>query len=359
MRPPRVLLILLFFFICMTIIGPVFADDGSADSTTTTTHVRTWQNPARRFWEQKHRVFFSADEFIAEGDRAKQGGDYYEALGNYNTAVDQIKNSNILSDSEKNRKLAEIYRHKAELYRVRQDVGDDALAARADEQAQSYVDSGTYSGPCPVYLTYHLTPLAATVQEVKDFRDGSIMKSYLGSRFMKGFDAMYSAMGPSASGYIDRHPLAKTILKLHLAPLLMIVIISQYVFSLLSFNAELATAGALVTGGVLYGLIYLFPLSAIGMLLAGQRGRHGLIAKRIVPISIAGGLVLTALATGLFLSLDLLTVLSSGFLVLYCMIITAGVVSFAFCQYLVDYPSAEKLPAPVPYPVNLADCTIE
>ena len=42
-------------------------------------------------------------------------------------------------------------------------------AARADEKAQSYIDKGTYSGPCPVYLTYYLTPLAGTVQQVKGF----------------------------------------------------------------------------------------------------------------------------------------------------------------------------------------------
>ena len=128
MRFPGYILIALVFFICMMLVLPAYADTstGSTDSTTSTTHERTWLTPAGRIWQQKHRVIFSADDTVAEGDRAKQGGDYSEALGNYNMAIDQIQNSGQLSAPEKNKKLAEIYQHKAELYRVRQALGDDA-----------------------------------------------------------------------------------------------------------------------------------------------------------------------------------------------------------------------------------------
>jgi hypothetical protein len=344
MRFPGYILIALVFFICMMLVLPAYADTstGSTDSTTSTTHERTWLTPAGRIWQQKHRVIFSADDTVAEGDRAKQGGDYSEALGNYNMAIDQIQNSGQLSAPEKNKKLAEIYRHKAELYRVRQAWGDDAEAARADEKAQSYIDKGTYSGPCPVYLTYYLTPLAGTVQQVKDFRDGSIMQSYTGSRFMEGFNTWYRSISPSTAGYIDEHPLVKSALRFDLAPLLGIVLIAQGIFSLLSFNPEVATTGALITGGALYGFIYIFPYSSLGMLIARYRGWRIPKTGSMKPMVSLWALIIAALATGMIFSLDFLTVVSSGLLVLCTMILSAGVTSLVFCGYVNTSRSDDK-----------------
>jgi hypothetical protein len=343
MRCPLFILIVMVVFICMTIIVPVIAED-SAGSTTSTTHVRTWQNPARRFWEQKHRVFFSADEFIADGDRAKQGGDYYEALGSYNTAIDTIQKNGILSDTEKNRKLAEIYRHKADLYRVRQDVGDDALAARADEKAQSYVSQGTGHDFCPVYLTYYLTPLAGTVEQVKDFRDGQIKKSYTGSRFMEGFNAWYYSLSPSASGYIGEHALVKTLLAFDLAPLMGIVIVSQGIFILTGFNAEVATICTLIAGGALYGIFYIFPYASLGMIFAAGRGWRIPTTGCMKPAAIFWMFILAALCAGVIFSLDLLTVISSGLIVICSMLVSAGVSSIVYCRFMLGNPARDSIP---------------
>lgn len=345
MRYPQYILFLLVFFICMTIIVPVCAQD-SAGSTTSTTHVRTWQNPGRRFWEQKHRVFFSADEFIADGDRAKQGGDYSDALGSYNTAIDQIQTSGILSDAEKNRKLAEIYRHKADLYRVRQDVGDDALATRADEKAQSYVSKGTYSGPCPVYLTYYLTPLAGTVRQVKEFRDEQIKQSYTGSRFMEGFNAWYNPVSPSASGYIGEHPLVKTLLAFDLAPLMGIVIVSQGLFNLAGFNAEFATICTLIAGGALYGIFYIFPYASLGMIIAAGRGWNIPGIVRMKPLAIIWICTLAALCGGILFSLDILTVISSNLLVVCSQLVSAGFFSLVYCRFMLGDPARASSPTP-------------
>ena len=344
MRFPGYILNALIFFICMMLVLPAYADTstGSTDSTTSTTHERTWLTPSERIWQQKHRIIFSADDTIAEGDRAKQGGDFSEALGNYNRAIDQIQDSGQLSAPEKNKKLAEIYQHKAELYRVRQDLGDDAEAARADEKAQSYIDKGTYSGPCPVYLTYYLTPLAVTVQQVKDFRDGSIMQSYTGSRFMEGFNAWYHSISPSSAEYIDEQPLVKTAMRFNLAPLLGSVLIAQGIFSLLSFNPEIATTGALITGGALYGFIYIFPYLSLAMILAGNRGQRAPKISRMAPVVLLWVLLVAALTTGVIFSLDLFTVISSSLLVIGTMILSAGVTSLVFCGYVVTSRTDDK-----------------
>ena len=344
------ILIALVFLICLMLVLPAYADSStgstesttSTDSTTSTPHERTWMTAAGRVWQQKHRILFSTDEIIAEGDRAKQGGDFSDALGNYNMAIDQIQNNGRLSQPEKNKKLAEIYQHKAELYRVRQDLGDDANAARADEKAQAYIDKGTYSSPCPVYLTYYLTPLAGTVQQIKDFRDGSIIKSYTGSRFMAGFNAWYHSISPSTAGYIDEQPLVKTAMRFDLAPLLGSVLIAQGIFSLLSFNPEIATTGALITGGALYGFIYIFPYLSLAMILAGNRGWRAPKISRIAPMVILWALTGAALTTGVIFSFDFLTVISSGLLVIGTMILSAGVTSLVFCGYVVTSRSDDK-----------------
>ncbi len=340
MRYPGFFLILLVIFISMTIIVPVLADD-SADSTTGTPHVRTWQNPIRRSWEARHRVFFSADEFIADGDRAKQGGDYSDALGSYNTAIDTIQKSGILSDTEKNRKLAEIYRHKADLYRVRQDVGDDALAARADEKAQSYVAQGTGHDICPVYLTYYLTPLAGTVEQVKEFRDGRIKKSYTGSRFMEGFNSWYDSMSPSASGYIREHAAVKTLNAFNLAPLMGIVIFSQEIYTLAGFNVEFATICTLIAGGALYGVLYIFPYASLGMIVAAGRGWRIPGTGRMKPVAVIWMCTLATLSVGVVFSLDILTVISSNLLVVCSMYLSAGACSLVYCRFMRGSPAGD------------------
>ena len=70
---------------------------------------------------------------------------------------------------------------------------------------------------------------------------------------MEGFNTWYRSISPSTAGYIDEHPLVKSALGFDLAPLLGIVLIAQGIFSLLSFNPEVATTGALITGGAFTG----------------------------------------------------------------------------------------------------------
>jgi len=325
-------------FILLLLIPPVIADGNTIP-----------EGPSaqaaffRKLAQDKHHALFSADDSIAEGDRAKQGGDYVEALGNYNNAIDQIQNSR-LAQPEKNKKLAEIYRHKAELYRVRQSAGDDALAQQADETAASYIQRGTYYGPgsCFTTLTYNRTPLESTVQQVRDFRDGSVQKSYTGSLFMEGFNAWYYSFSPAITGYIGEHPVLKTFLSFDLAPLLGIVLVSQGVFNLLNFNAELAAVSALVTGGALYGIFYIFPYASIGMIAAARRGWRIPEAGRIRSLCLLWIAALALTAAGSVCSLDLLTGMSSCLLVICSMILAAGAASLTFCGYIFRLRESEN-----------------
>lgn len=327
----RILCILLVLFFLLVLVPPVLADDNGNGGDVLSTALK-------KLRQDRHHTRFTFEDYLGEGDRAKQGGDYVEALGNYNKAIDEIQSSR-LSDPEKNKLTAEAYRKKAELYRVRQDWGDDALAARADEKAQSYIDQGTYTGPCPVQRVYLLTPLAGTVQEIRDFRDGSIMGSSVGSHFMAGFNAWYRAISPPASMFIEEHPLMKDFLRLDLAPLLGIVLVAQWIFTLLSFSPELAATAALITGGAMYGLIYIFPYSSLGLIVAGRTGSRCPQISNLFPAAVlwftASG---TALLSGFFVSGDMIGIAASVILVLLSMVLSAGVSSCVFCAYVSRNP---------------------
>jgi hypothetical protein len=336
MKWKRIVCITLLISILLMLVPPVFADGSTTQG----------GDPGATFWrklrQDKHHAVFSADESIAEGDRAKQGGDYVEALGNYNMAIDQIKNSR-LAEPEQNKKLAEIYQHKAELYRVRQDLGDDVLATRADQEAESYIEKGTYYGPgsCIGLVVYNRTPLESTVQQVRNFRDESVKKSYTGSRFMEGFNAWYYSFSPSVAGYIGEHSAVKTFMVFDLAPLLGIVFISKCVFSLLSFNSELATVCTIITGGALYGIFYIFPYSSLGMIMLAGRGWNIPKIGRMKSVAVIWLVILIAVCAGSILSLDILTVISSGLLVICSMILSAGIASLAYCRFMLKNPATD------------------
>ena len=60
------------------------------------------------------------------------------------------------------------------------------------------------------------------------------------------------------------------------------------------------------------------------------------------PMVSLWALIVAALATGMIFSLDFLTVVSSGLLVLCTMILSAGVTSLVFCGYVVKSPSSDN-----------------
>ena len=185
---------------------------------------------------------------------------------------------------------------------------------------------------CLVVTSTYGSPMAAEVQLVRDFRDQSIVKSYAGSRFMPGFNAWYYSFSPQVSGYINAHPVVRPAMRILLTPLIELVFLSQACYTLLSFNPEIATFAALVVGSVLYSLVYVFPFVFIAIVAAKRRGWKGADTISMKPVILAWAAIVILMTAGVVFSLDLLTTVSSGLLVISTIILVAGSLSFGLSK---------------------------
>jgi hypothetical protein len=269
-------------------------------------------------------------------DRAKAAEADKESLENYLKAEElaaQEKDSN--EDKWYFMNKIESEKHDIYLRQGKTAEAEKAVAAMAVynhkyEELTKNQDSG-FPG-CLVVTSTYGSPMAAEVQLVRDFRDQSIAKSYAGSRFMPGFNAWYYSFSPQVSGYINAHPVVRPAMRIVLTPLIELVFLSQACYSLLSFNPEIATFAALIVGSVLYSLVYVFPFVFIGIVAAKRWGWKGAGTITMKPVILAWGAIIVLLTAGVVFSLDLLTTISSGLLVISTIILVAGSLSFSLSR---------------------------
>jgi len=196
--------------------------------------------------------------------------------------------------------------------------------------------SKEHHGGCLIVTATFGSPLASEVQLVRDYRDGTILQSYTGSQFFMGFNAWYYTFSPAVADYIATHPLVKSVMQVCLVPLLEIVLLSQNLHAILGFSPEIATVSVLLFGAAFYSLVYIFPPAFLTVWLAGRKGWKIPAPGTMRPVFILWILVFCGLAAGIVLSLDLLTIVSSGLLVASTIILIAGTGSLALMGYLKD-----------------------
>lgn len=97
--------------------------------------------------------------------------------------------------------------------------------------------------------------LAPEVQLLREFRDGSILKTSAGSSFMIAFNAWYYSFSPAVAEYLYDHWVERTIMKVILYPLIGFLKVSSLTYSVAGFQPELA---ALLSGLVASSLIGAF-----------------------------------------------------------------------------------------------------
>jgi hypothetical protein len=300
--------------------------------------------------EEKPKTQWGFRDFYSAGQQAGHDHDYYSGQGNdpaKAAAADQESLQNYLkaeeiaakepdSNEDKWYFMSKIEQEKHDIYfrQGKTAEAEKAVAAMATyshkyEELTKNQDSGL---GCLVVTSAYGSPMAAEVQLVRDFRDQSIAKSYAGSRFMPGFNAWYYSFSPQVSGYINAHPVLRPGMRILLTPLIELVFLSQACYSLLSFNPEIATFAALIVGSVLYSLVYVFPLVFIGILVAKRRGWKGTDTISMKPVVLAWVAVIVLLTAGVIFSLDMLTTVSSGLLVISTIILVAGSLSFGLAK---------------------------
>jgi len=151
-------------------------------------------------------------------------------------------------------------------------------------------------GSCLIATATYGSELSDQVQFLRNFRDGSIMKTSVGSNFMVAFNAVYYSFSPTVAQFIREHHTVRNVAKFALYPLIGILRIGASVFDLfpMSHDAGAIASGLLVSS--LIGVVYLAgPLTAL--LAYSSRARRMTKALQ-VPMAVV---LLSALAAVVFI----------------------------------------------------------
>lgn len=169
--------------------------------------------------------------------------------------------------------------------------------------------------------------MASEVQLVREFRDSTIRQDYLGSRYVTALNALYYSFSPSVARAIEENPSVKPVMRVVLAPLLAIVLLSKEVYALLSFSPGIATFVFIIIGGALVGLAYVLPVMVPILWIAMRRNWQIPSMSTLKPVIYLWAGLIIALVIGDILKIDVVAILSSGMLFICTMLLTAGAVS--------------------------------
>src|SRR5208282_3349478 len=124
--------------------------------------------------------------------------------------------------------------------------------------------SPTLPANCPVSYAVSGSELGPLAEELRVFRDQSIMKTRSGLAFMILFNSWYYSFAPSFASYLRLHPTQRDLLRYVLYPLIGVLYVSHYTYLFVSpFSVD---GGALMAGIVaasLLGLMYFAPIAYV------------------------------------------------------------------------------------------------
>jgi peptide/nickel transport system substrate-binding protein len=173
--------------------------------------------------------------------------------------------------------------------------------------------------PCIIATVTFGSEAAPAVQYLRNFRDHLVLSTRAGSAFMVVFNAWYYSFSPTVAGYIAANDPLRAPIRVILYPLLGVLGVSTFTYSLFSGMPEFAIVMAGLVASSLIGLVYLTPFTFAGMMALTKR-------KRINVKNVAkGSLLLLAAALALLLAGELagsflLLAVASSAIVLTCII---------------------------------------
>ncbi len=190
-----------------------------------------------------------------------------------------------------------------------------AMLLRGEENISKIYDSVEYQvtgkSQCIIATATFGSELSPEVKFLRRFRDEDVLSTFAGRHFMNVFNRFYYSWSPYVADMIRGSITARTILKILLYPLIMILHLSSTAYYILKSIPELAVFTAGFTASTLIGLIYIgLPISPI----IHPRRRAETILKNwtylLIPL-----LTLTALAE-ITRSAYLMMISSSLFIIL-------------------------------------------
>jgi hypothetical protein len=210
--------------------------------------------------QEKSQIVYSSGDFITAGRQALAKGEYQVALNNFNRAEELIaaspgnKYDQLIS-------MTQCERGKAETYNG---MGNTAAAQSATAKANDYENRAnhisTTEGWCIIATATFGSPMAPQVQQLREFRQNNIYTTESGAQFMIAFNAWYYSFSPVVAHFINDHPVTKPPMQALLTPVLGILSLAKWSYSLVSFMPEAAVIVSGLVAGTLIGMVYAFPL---------------------------------------------------------------------------------------------------
>ena len=114
--------------------------------------------------------------------------------------------------------------------------------------------------------------LAPQVQSLRGFRDGIVLHTFAGSKFMDIFDGWYYSFSPSVADYERQNPWLQNIVRYSIYPLLEILQISTLVYENITFSKEIAIVSTGIVASIIIGTLYFMPV-IVGIYYATGRRR--------------------------------------------------------------------------------------
>jgi hypothetical protein len=202
---------------------------------------------------------------------------------------------------------------------VMTDKGEQLSAPFAVTGTTTTTPSSVFpSAQCIIATATFGSEAAPAVQFLRNFRDGLVVRTSAGSAFMTVFNAWYYSFSPQVAAFIAAHDPLRAPMRVILYPLLGILGLSAFTYSVFSAAPEFAIVMAGLLASSLIGLVYLtFPA------LVGMRAlkRRTVARSRIAKISIASlAISLLLLAVGEVAGSFVLLAIGSSAVVLTCII---------------------------------------
>lgn len=141
-----------------------------------------------------------------------------------------------------------------------------ALTDNASSTVATTTSSTAEEQPsCVIATAAYGSELAVPVQFLRNFRDGQVKRTYVGSHFLSAFNAWYYSWAPSVAKQEARNGVLRGIVRVTILPLLGALFIARQIFTgFAGVNYELAMVVAGFAASTLIGAAYLAPL-AYGM----------------------------------------------------------------------------------------------
>lgn len=157
------------------------------------------------------------------------------------------------------------------------------------------------------------------VQYLRDFRDHLALSTKAGSAFMVVFNAWYYSFSPTVASFIAANDPLRAPIRVILYPLLGVLWVSSFTYSLFSGAPEFAIVMAGLVASSLIGLVYLTPFTFMSMKALTRRRRVSVnkVAKgSLLLLAATLALLAAAEVAGSFL----LIAMASSAIVLTCII---------------------------------------